>query len=173
VDPRVRSVAYITLVCTILGGLGSAVGVLRFFLDRRAKRTLPRCYEPSAGRRSTVLLVVAVLGVLSTVALAILTWVIWPEPSHLRIVSVTSPVRAGSSARLVAQVSPPQTCSITVRYASGISNARGLDPVRSTHGQVSWSWIVASDTTPGRWPISVTCGSAGTRRATLVVQKRE
>jgi hypothetical protein len=165
-------VAYITLVCTILGGLASAVGVLGFFLDRRAKGKPPRRGERPGSRRSTVLLVVAVFAVLSTVALAILTAVIWPEPSRLRIVSVTS-VRAGSSARLVAEVSSPQTCSITVRYASGISNAKGLDPVRSTHGQVSWSWIVASDTTPGRWPISVTCGSAGTRRATLVVQESE
>jgi hypothetical protein len=168
-----RSVAYVSLVSTILVGLASACGVLGFLFDRRAERRRSRRPAPSGSRRSTVLLVVAVLAVLSTVALAILTAAIWPEPSHLRIVSVTSPVRAGSSARLVAEVSPPQTCSITVRYSSGISNARGLDPVRSTHGQVSWSWVVASDTTPGRWPISVTCGSAGTRRAMLVVQERE
>jgi micrococcal nuclease len=27
-------------------------------------------------------------------------------------------------------------------------------------GNISWTWIVGSRTTPGQWPIYVTCGSA-------------
>jgi hypothetical protein len=47
---------------------------------------------------------------------------------------------------------------ILVHYKSGPSRAKGLVPkVASGSGRVSWTWRVGSNTTPGRWPIVVTC----------------
>jgi micrococcal nuclease len=78
-----------------------------------------------------------------------------------RLVKVTSPVSPGSYATLVAHVVPARRCTITVLYMSGSSHASGLAPKRPRHGRVSWTWMVGTNTTAGRWPIYVSCGSAG------------
>ena len=81
--------------------------------------------------------------------------------ASVRIVSVTSPVSPGSHATLMARVSPARVqCSIMVRYMSGLSVARGLAAKRAVNGRVSWTWMVGTNTTAGRWPIYVECGSA-------------
>lgn len=82
-------------------------------------------------------------------------------------VRITSPVSAGSYATLTVRVSRVATCSITVLYKSGPSSAAGLYPKRGT--RISWTWKVGTRTTPGRWPIVVSCGSAGTLRTSFVV----
>jgi len=46
--------------------------------------------------------------------------------ARVRLVSVTSPIGAGSYARLTAAVSPSRSCSITVYYKSGPSHSAGL-----------------------------------------------
>jgi hypothetical protein len=82
--------------------------------------------------------------------------------ASVRLVHVTSPISAGSYATLVARVVPSRvTCSITVYYYSGPSHAAGLYSKRPVAGRVSWTWKVGTRTTPGRWPIRVSCGSAG------------
>ena len=83
-----------------------------------------------------------------------------PQPSNeLKIVSVTSPVSAGGVATLKAKTSPGATCSITVYYKSGPSKAQGLTPITANaSGEVTWSWKVGARTTPGTWPIDVSCG---------------
>jgi len=82
--------------------------------------------------------------------------------TSVRLVHVTSPVSAGSYATLVARVVPSRvTCSITVYYYSGPSHAAGLYSKHPIAGRVSWTWKVGTRTTPGRWPIRVSCGSAG------------
>ena len=86
-----------------------------------------------------------------------------------RLIRVTSPVSRGYSATLVARVVPSRTCSITVTYKSGPSHAQGLYPKRPSNGRVSWTWKVGTRTTPGRWPIRVACGSAGSFRTSFVV----
>jgi hypothetical protein len=88
---------------------------------------------------------------------------------RVRLVSLTSPVRAGSQASLTVAVSSASRCSITVNYKSGPSSAQGLYPKRSSGGRVSWSWMVGTRTTPGRWPIVVSCGSIGTLHTSFVV----
>jgi hypothetical protein len=88
---------------------------------------------------------------------------------RVRLVSVTSPISAGSDATLTVAVTTPATCSITVYYKSGPSTAAGLYPKHSNGGRVSWTWMVGTRTTPGRWPIIVSCGSAGTVRTSFVV----
>ena len=76
-----------------------------------------------------------------------------------QFVSVTSPVSRGGSATAVVQASPGASCTIVVTYKSGPSSAQGLGPKQAgADGQVSWTWTVGSRTTPGDWPITVTCG---------------
>jgi hypothetical protein len=89
--------------------------------------------------------------------------------ARVRLITVSSPASAGSYATLRASVSPSRTCSITVYYKSGPSHAAGLYPKRPIAGRVSWTWKVGTRTTPGRWPIVVSCGSGGTLRTSFVV----
>jgi hypothetical protein len=85
-------------------------------------------------------------------------------------VSVTSPINHGAYATLVAAVSPAKRCSITVYYKSGPSTAQGLYSKRPSGGRVSWTWKVGTRTTPGRWPITISCGSAGTLHTSFAVR---
>ena len=91
--------------------------------------------------------------------------------SLARLVRVTSPVSAGAYATLVARVVPRRLCKITVYYKSGPSTAQGLYPKRPRNGRVSWTWKVGTRTTPGRWPIRVACGTAGSFRTSFVVTR--
>jgi hypothetical protein len=90
--------------------------------------------------------------------------------ARVRLVSVSSPTYPGAYARLTAAVSPARTCSITVWYKSGPSHAQGLYAKRPSGGRVSWTWKVGTNTTPGRWAITVSCGSAGSLRTSFVVR---
>jgi hypothetical protein len=85
----------------------------------------------------------------------------------VRLATVTSPISHGSYATLTVMVSPAATCSITVYYKSGASRAAGLYPKRGS--RISWTWKVGTRTTPGRWPIIVSCGAAGTLRTSFAV----
>lgn len=95
-------------------------------------------------------------------------------PLILEITSVTSPVSPGSSATLTATTTPGALCDITVFYASGPSEAAGLEPkTAGPNGIVSWTWKVGTNTTPGTWPIIVTASLSGktvTRCTTFVVK---
>jgi hypothetical protein len=76
----------------------------------------------------------------------------------ITLVSVTSPAAPFGDATLTISTTPGANCSIVVHYKSGPSRAKGLIPkVASSSGRVSWTWRVGSNTTPGRWPIVVTC----------------
>jgi micrococcal nuclease len=78
-----------------------------------------------------------------------------------RLISVTSPAARNSYATLAARVVPASRCTIAVLYKSGPSHAQGLNPRRPVNGRVFWTWKVGGNTTIGRWPIRVNCGSAG------------
>lgn len=70
-------------------------------------------------------------------------------------------VKRGSNATLRAKTAPNVSCSIVVDYKSGPSTAAGLVAKNSDGaGNVSWTWKVGANTTPGAWPITVTCGDA-------------
>ena len=77
--------------------------------------------------------------------------------ARVRLISVTSPASPGSSATLRASVSSSRTCSITVNYMSGPSHAQGLYSKRPVSGRISWTWMVGTRATPGRWGIVVSC----------------
>jgi hypothetical protein len=87
--------------------------------------------------------------------------------TSVRLVRITSPINHGAYASLTVSVAPAQTCSITVYYKSGPSSAQGLYPQRGS--RITWTWKVGTRTTPGRWPIVVSCGKAGTLRTSFVV----
>jgi len=98
-----------------------------------------------------------------------------PLPSHSVQLTVTSPVRRGSTARADATTTGSSSCTITVTYASGPSSAQGLTPkTANSSGAVSWSWTVGGNTTVGTWPVDVACtspsGQRAAARATFVVQ---
>jgi hypothetical protein len=86
-----------------------------------------------------------------------------------RLVGVTSPARRNAHAALIAHVVPARRCTITVHYKSGSSHAQGLNPKRPVHGYVTWKWLVGGNTTLGRWPITVNCGTAGSFRTSFRV----
>ena len=102
-------------------------------------------------------------------AAAVLLVAAAPAAARVRLVSLTSPTYPGAYASLTARVSPTATCSIAVYYTSGRSRAKGLIPLRRG-GRVSWTWKVGTNTTPGRWPIVVSCGRAGTLTTSFVVR---
>ena len=109
-------------------------------------------------------------GLLATLVVAFSFVVTAAADARVRLLSVTSPIRHGAYATLLAGVSPARRCSITVYYKSGRSIAQGLYPKRPHNGRVSWTWKVGTRTTPWRWPIVVSCGSAGTLRTSFVVR---
>lgn len=82
-----------------------------------------------------------------------------PTVITIKIVSVTSPVKRGQNATLVAKATSGAYCTITVYYKSGPSKAKGLEPKNADKkGSVSWTWKVGTNTTPGKWKIVVTAG---------------
>ena len=103
--------------------------------------------------------------VLTIVALVVPT----AADARVRLVSVNSG-SPGDYATLVASVAPARRCSITVHYKSGPSRAKGLTPRSPVGGRVTWTWKIGTNTTPGRWPITVSCGTAGTLNASFVVR---
>jgi hypothetical protein len=94
-----------------------------------------------------------------------------PAGARVRLVNLTTPVAAGDRATLTARVLPPAVrCSITVTYRSAPLHGDGLSPKRaSVLGRVSWTWTFGRNTTSGLWPIVVSCGRAGTLRASIEV----
>lgn len=96
-----------------------------------------------------------------------------PEPSgcagklDLTVVSVTSPVKAGSYASVTIRTTPGAYCTITVYYPSGPSTASGLEPkTAGQNGIVTWTWKVGTRTTPGRHRIVITASLCGQTRTT-------
>jgi competence protein ComEC len=82
--------------------------------------------------------------------------------SSLQVISVTSSVRPGANATIVAKTTPGAQCTITVNYQSGPSTASGLEGrTADSLGNVSWTWKVGAKTTPGTWKIVVTSTSQG------------
>ena len=67
-------------------------------------------------------------------------------------------VKPGSYATATIKTVASAQCSIDVEYKSGPSTAAGLDPkAADAAGAVTWRWRVGSKTTPGDWPVTVTC----------------
>lgn len=84
----------------------------------------------------------------------------YSQQLEIKLISLTSPANAGSNATIAVNTVASANCQIIVLYKSGPSKAQGLFPKSAdVQGQVSWTWRVGSNTTPGSWPIRVTCSS--------------
>jgi hypothetical protein len=86
-----------------------------------------------------------------------------PAAQQTVVTFVNAPltVGRGSNATLQVKTAPNTSCSIEVDYKSGPSTAAGLVVKTSDGaGNVNWTWKVGANTTPGAWPITVTCGAA-------------
>jgi hypothetical protein len=84
-----------------------------------------------------------------------------PAPAQTVVTFLNAPltVHRGSNATLQVKTAANTSCSIEVDYKSGPSTAAGLVTKNSDGaGSVSWTWKVGANTTPGSWPITVTCG---------------
>lgn len=106
--------------------------------------------------------------------LLVLGGTVWAAELPISLVSLSSPVAPFSDATMEIQTRPGANCGISVLYKSGPSRARGLGPqIADSKGRIGWRWRVGSNTTPGRWPIVVTCqkdGDAGELRTNLEVR---
>ena len=78
-------------------------------------------------------------------------------PSYtLKLVSLTSPINAGKSAKIVMQGKAGVEYSITVYYKSGRSKAAGLSAkTADSKGIITWMWKVGANTSPGVWSIDI------------------
>jgi micrococcal nuclease len=84
-----------------------------------------------------------------------------PAQTVVTFVNAPLTVARGSNATLQVKTAANVSCSIEVDYKSGPSTAAGLVAKTSDGaGNVSWTWKVGANTTPGAWPITVTCGGA-------------
>lgn len=104
-----------------------------------------------------------VIGLLcATFALGALSPAFAQATLPVRLVALTSPAYRGNAASITVKTVPDAACTITVIYKSGPSRARGLVPkTADAKGLVTWTWVVGTRTTPGRWPITVVCASRG------------
>ena len=121
-----------------------------------------------ASLRVSILKGGAVLACTVVVAVALVLLAAPAAPSAVRKLSITSPVTAGSYARLVVSVSPRARCSIKVAYGGVSSRAAALRP--KTGGRLVWRWRVPVSTPAGRWPVRVLCGKSGALRTSIVVR---
>lgn len=81
------------------------------------------------------------------------------EEVEISLVSITSPISAGSTASITVQGEPDTDYSITVMYSSGPSSADGLEAKTSdSDGIVSWSWKIGTRTKEGTYRISISGG---------------
>lgn len=83
---------------------------------------------------------------------------------YFEVTKQPQPVYPGNFDRLMISTGGNYDCSILVDYESGPSQAKGLYSQRTQGGAIGmiwWDWYVGSDTTPGTWPIYITCSLNG------------
>ncbi len=115
---------------------------------------------------------------------AIISAVPAPAPSGIKLdqersadditLALNAPVRRGGTAIATSRTAPNAQCTIAVRYEPApTADALGAKSADGS-GSVSWSWTVDASTSPGAWPIEVTCalpsGQRTVARETLVVE---
>ncbi|GAC1555850.1 MAG: hypothetical protein NVS2B7_31550 [Herpetosiphon sp.] len=92
-----------------------------------------------------------------------------PPAAGIRITRAPGVVSPGQSAAVAITTSANRQCAIEVDYKSGPSRAAGLYPkTTDTNGNADWSWKVGTRTTPGDWPVIITCDSDQARTVVSV-----
>ena len=94
---------------------------------------------------------------------------------NVKITNLTSPVKLGGQASCSVQTEPNALCKITVSLKSGPAKSAGLGSQHADDKGVStWNWKVASNTSPGDWPVDIECslkGAKGKASGKLTIQK--
>ncbi len=76
----------------------------------------------------------------------------------LELVEMTETVSAGKKASVTVKGLPNTEYSITVTYATSVSQAQGLEPkYADANGIISWEWRVGNQTKPGECKIEIQC----------------
>ena len=95
----------------------------------------------------------------------------------VRILDFTRETAQGGDASLSVATTPGASCSIEVRYKSGPSQSRDLEPkTAGLDGRVAWSWRINARTAAGEWPVTVRCADGdaeGAATTSLTVTPRE
>lgn len=90
------------------------------------------------------------------------------------VTSVPSPAYPGQRATVTAKAEPGESVSIKVVYKSGRSTARYLGrQTADASGNLSWTWLVGGNTTPGEWSLVVESDNGALAEASFEVRKRE
>lgn len=86
-----------------------------------------------------------------------------PAASYtVKYTTFKTPVARGTQAKVTIHTGPEGKCSIKVVYQSGKVSLPGLgNKTANSSGNATWKWIVPANTTPGTYPVTVTCQSGG------------
>lgn len=96
------------------------------------------------------------------------------ETGTVTVTSVPSPAYPGQQATVRAKAAPGESVSIKVVYKSGRSTARYLGrQTADAAGNLSWTWLVGGNTTPGEWSLVVESDKGALAEASFEVRKRE
>lgn len=92
-----------------------------------------------------------------------------PVPLSVEVVALTRRVPQNADASISVRTASRARCDIIIEYASGPSDASGLEPkAANARGIASWTWRVGPSTSTGAWPITVTCNKKGQSAGTSV-----
>jgi hypothetical protein len=87
-----------------------------------------------------------------------------PDALRVSYSSFRNPVKRRTQASVTVHTGPGLRCSIKVTYADGVIHAAGLGAKQSNgSGRATWTWKVPKATRTGKWPVTVTCQSGGSR----------
>ncbi len=83
-----------------------------------------------------------------------------PAASPPQIVSLSTPLARGQMAIVTVRAQASASCSISYTTPAGtLAEAQGLvSKIADGTGNVSWSWLIGPNTTPGIGTVRVTCG---------------
>jgi hypothetical protein len=97
-----------------------------------------------------------------------------PVPLPVKVTQAPKTVSPGDRASIKVRTAKRASCSISVAYESGESEAKGLDPKKAdSSGDVAWAWTVGINTNPQTAVVTVSCEAAhrtGTATADLTVR---
>jgi len=94
--------------------------------------------------------------------------------ANIQIVSILpDPLRPGNTARLTVLTDPGASLDLSVRYKSGLSQAKHLgEATADSDGKLEWTWLVSGNTTPGVWELTVTAADGTSVSRHFVVRKK-
>jgi hypothetical protein len=78
------------------------------------------------------------------------------------VTSIIDPISHGATEHLTASTSPSTNCTLSITLPSGAtSTSSGLGSATSdSSGQVSWTWTIGSNTSPGSAQAHLSCGGS-------------